>query len=118
MERIQFHRLRLILLVLLERTHECSLLSRGLESSVTKLGGGINELQVDLLQRSLLGVGEQRLPEREDPLLRTNATALDEDEVLLHLTVVREPSHGVDGLVSQVVVSAGVVLDQLQYKTC
>ena len=38
---------------------------------------------------------------------------LDHQEVLLDLSVVREASHGVDGLVGQVIVSGGVVLDQL-----
>merc|ERR1719225_462512 len=47
------------------------------------------------------------------PLLGSNAETLDHQEVLLDLSVMGEPSHGVDGLVGQVVVSAGVVLDQL-----
>ncbi len=33
----------------------------------------------------------------------SDAGALDHDEVLLDLSVVGEPAHGVDGLVSQVV---------------
>ena len=103
----------LVLLVLLQRTHERRLLGVGLEPSVTKLGGGINELEIDLLQGSLLGVSEQRLPEGEHPLLGTNAAALDHEETLLHFTVVREATHGVDGLVGKIVVGAGVVLHQL-----
>jgi hypothetical protein len=42
-------------------------------------------------------------PEGEDALLVSDAGTLDHDEVLLDLSVVREPAHGVDGLVSQVV---------------
>jgi hypothetical protein len=42
-------------------------------------------------------------PEGEDTLLVSDAGALDHDEVLLDLSVVGEPAHGVDGLVSQVV---------------
>jgi hypothetical protein len=42
-------------------------------------------------------------PEGEDSLLVSDAGALDHDEVLLDLSVVGEPAHGVDGLVSQVV---------------
>ena len=38
---------------------------------------------------------------------------LDHQEILLDLSVVGEASHGVDGLVGQVIVSGGVVLDQL-----
>jgi hypothetical protein len=42
-------------------------------------------------------------PEGEDALLVSDAGALYHDEVLLDLSVVGEPAHGVDGLVSQVV---------------
>ena len=41
-------------------------------------------------------------------------TDLDHQEVLLDLSVVREAAHGVDGLVSEVVLSAGVVFNQLE----
>ena len=41
-------------------------------------------------------------------------TNLDHQEVLLDLSVVREAAHGVDGLVSEVVLSAGVVFNQLE----
>ena len=116
-ERIQFQRLgNLILLVLLERSHEGGLLGVGLEPTVTKLGGCIDELEIDLLQSSLLGVSEQRLPEGENPLLGTNTAALHHEKALLNLAVVREAAHGVDGLVGQIVVGAGVVLHQLQRK--
>jgi len=83
-----------------------------LESSMTKLGGGVNELEVHHLQSSLLGVGQQRLPQCQHPLLGSNTTSLDHEEVLLHLSVVREASHGVDGLIRQIVVSLGVVFHQ------
>ena len=43
-------------------------------------------------------------------------TDLDHQEVLLDLSVVREAAHGVDGLVGEIVVGAGVVLHQLQRK--
>ena len=66
----------LFLPVLLERSHEGSLVLRSLEPSMTKLGAGVDKLQVDLLQSSLLGVGKERLPERENPLLRSNTTSL------------------------------------------
>ena len=48
----------------------------GLEPSVTKLGGGVDELEVDLLQSSLLGVGQQRLTQSQQPLLGSNAATL------------------------------------------
>ena len=81
---------------------------------MTKLGRCVDKLEVDLLQGPLLGVGQQRLPEGQYPLLGTDTAALDQDEILLDLAVVREATHGVDGLVREIVVSAGVVLDQLQ----
>ena len=48
----------------------------GLEPSVTKLGGGVDELEVDLLQSPLLGVSQQRLTKGQNPLLRSNAATL------------------------------------------
>ena len=53
------------------------------------------------------------LSQCEHPLLRPNAASLQHDEVLLDLSVVGESTHGVDGLVSQVVLSGSVVLDEL-----
>ena len=43
------------------------------------------------------------IPEGEDPLLVADGGALDHEEVLLHLAVVGEAAHGVNGLVSQIV---------------
>ena len=42
-----------------------------------------------------------------------DASSLEEDEVLLDFSVVRESTHGVDGLVGKVVLCGSVVLDQL-----
>ena len=81
---------------------------------MTKLGRCVDKLQVDLLQGPLLGMGQQGLPKGQHPLLRANTAAFDQDEILLDLAVVREATHGVDRLVREIVVSAGVVLDQLQ----
>ena len=106
----------LLLLVLLQRTHEGGLLGVGLEPSVTKLGSCVNELEIDLLQGSLLGVSQQGLPESEDPLLRPNTAALHHQETLLHFAVVRKATHGVDRLVGEIVVGTGVVLHQLKEK--
>jgi hypothetical protein len=99
--------------VLLERSHERVLVLGGLEATVTELGAGVDELQLDVLQSLTLGVDQQRLSEGENPLLGSNAASLDHDEILLDLSVVREASHGVDGLVGQIVIGGGVVLDQL-----
>ena len=85
----------------------------GLEPSVTELGGGVDKLQIDLLQGPLLGVGQQGLPEGQHPLLGADTTAFDQNEILLNLAVVGEATHGVDGLVREIIVGAGIVLDQL-----
>lgn len=47
--------------VLLEWSHEGSLVCWGLETTMSKLGGGVDELKVDLLKGSTLGVDQQRL---------------------------------------------------------
>ena len=65
-----------LLPVLLERPHESGLVLGGLEPAVPELGAGVDELQVDLLQSLLLGVGQQRLPQGQHPLLRTDAATL------------------------------------------
>merc|ERR1719362_2058499 len=103
----------LLLAVLLEGTHEGSLVLGGLEPSVAELGAGVDELEVDLLQSPLLGVGEEGLPQGEGALLGPNAASLDHDEVLLDFSIVGESTHGVDRLVSNVILGGSIVLDQL-----
>ena len=53
------------------------------------------------------------LSEGENPLLVSNTRPLDKEEVLLDLSVVRESTHRVDGLVGQIVLGGSVVLDEL-----
>merc|ERR1719495_971710 len=66
-----------------------------------------------IFSTALFLVWVSRLAQSEHPLLGSDAAALDHDEVLLHLTIVGESSHRVDGLVCQVVLCCGVVLDKL-----
>ena len=66
----------LLLAVLLEGSHEGGLVLGGLEPSVTELGAGVDELEADLLQGPLLGVGKERLPQSKGPLLWPNAATL------------------------------------------
>lgn len=47
-------------------------------------------------------MGNDRLAEGEDSLLDTHAATLDDDEVFVDQTVVREATHGVDGLLSEI----------------
>ena len=98
--------------MLLEGSHEGVLVGWGLETTVSELGAGIDELQLDVFQSQSLGVDQQGLPESQDPLLGSNATSLDHDEVLFDLSVVGDATHGVDGLISQVVIGGSAVLDQ------
>ena len=48
----------------------------GLEPAVAELGGGVDELELHVLQSSLLGVGQQRLTQSQQPLLGSNAATL------------------------------------------
>ena len=50
--------------VLLEGSHEVALVGLGLEATVTHLGRGIDELQLDILQGSPLRVDQQRLKKK------------------------------------------------------
>jgi len=96
-------------LFLLEWSHELSLLLDGLESTVTELGGGIDALEVDLLQVLSLVVNQERLSEENGSLSHAHARSLDHDEVVLDLTVVWEATNGVDALLGQVGLGGTVV---------
>lgn len=76
--------------VLLEGTNELLLLGRGLVSTVTELGGGIDPFEVDLLECAAGGVDEHGLAEGHDTLLHTRDGTLEEHEVVLDLTVADE----------------------------
>lgn len=91
-------------------SEEGALLGGSLEPTVAHLGGGIDELESDLLEVSLVGVGEQRLSEHEHALLGTDTAALQDEEVISDHTVVRETAQRGDVLVSGVGRSRGVVL--------
>merc|ERR550517_1903564 len=99
-------------LVLLEGSHEVTLVGLSLEATVAHLGGSIDELQLDVLQSGPLGVHQEGLAQGQYPLLGSDAASLDHDEVLLDHTVVRESTHGVDVLVGGIVLGRSVVLDQ------
>jgi len=103
----------LLLLVLLEGTHERHLVLGRLEATVTELGARVDEFQLDLLQSLTFGVGQKRFAQGQDTFLGTDATSLDHDKVLLDFAVMRETTHRVDGLVRKIVVGRSVVLDQL-----
>ncbi len=52
----------------------------------------------------------------DDAFLGSHTATLDHDEVIVNLTIMRETTHGGDGLVSQVVLGSSVVLDNLSTK--
>jgi len=102
---------------------------------VTKLGRGVDELEVDDLGGRAVLEGKERLAEGDHALLGANAATLlllnclflrkvfqkivffffnlDEDKVFVDNTIVGEATKGGDRLLSDVKLGAGVVEDQL-----
>lgn len=68
--------------------HKRLLLIHSLETPVPKLGGGVDELEVDLLQSTAACLHEQGLAQSQHPLLGSDNTALQHQEVVGHLTIV------------------------------
>lgn len=85
-------------------TLEGNLLVSGLEDTVTELGRCVDELERrrGLLEGGTGGGWGERLSESDDTLLGTNDAALEQDEVVVDDTVVREATHWVDGLLGDV----------------
>jgi len=90
---------------------ELVLLLEGLEATVTDLGGSIDELDLALLGLPGLGGGEDRLTDDDGSLLDTDDTTLDEQEILVDLSVVGEATHGGDVLGNSISLSGSVVVD-------
>lgn len=96
--------------LLLEGTHESLLLGNSLETTVTELGRGIDELELNLLESGTLGVGDEGLADGDDTLLGTSNATLDHQEILVDNTVVGETTHGGDILLSDIVLSSARLL--------
>lgn len=60
---------------------------------MTELGGGVDPFELDLLERPPAGVDEHALAECDNSLLDTRASTLEEEEVVLDLTVADEATH-------------------------
>lgn len=88
---------------------ELSSFVSSLESTVTKLTGGIDELKVDLFEGSSGNLGNQTLSQEDGSLLRSDTATLDEDEIFSDDTVVRETTQRSDVLLSQISSSGSVV---------
>jgi len=82
------------------------LLLLGLETTVTKLGRGIDPFEVDLLGSSSGGLWVHGLAESQDTLLDTWARSLDHDPVVLNLTVSDESAQWCDGLLGKIELSS------------
>ena len=99
--------------ILLEGTHECQFVGWGLETTMTHLGGGIDELEFDLFQSSALGVLQQSLTQSKDAFLGTDAATLNHNEVVGNFTIMGETTHGGNRFIGQIVFSGSIVLDNL-----
>lgn len=54
------------------------------------------------------------LSQSDNTFLRTHTASLKHDEVIVNFTIVREPTHWSDTLLSDIVLSGGVVLNNLE----
>mmetsp|Transcript_6025 Transcript_6025/g.14343 ORF Transcript_6025/g.14343 Transcript_6025/m.14343 type:complete len:373 (-) Transcript_6025:12-1130(-) len=77
---------------------------------MAELGRGVDELELDLLERVAAGLFEERLAQRQNALARADAAALDHDEVLVHVAVVGEAADGGDRLLGEIEVGGGAQL--------
>jgi len=93
----------------LDATEGLGLLLAGLEATVAELGGSIDELELDLLEGSAAGLGEEGLTKGNRTLLGTGDSTLDHEEIFLDDTVVREATHGGDVLLGNIEVGGGGV---------
>lgn len=89
--------------------HELALLLEGLEATMTELGGGIDELELNLLGGDTAGLDEEGLTESDNSALNTGNSTLDHDEVILDQTEVSEATNGVDVLLGQIKLGGTVV---------
>ena len=79
---------------------------------MTVLGGGVDEFNFEVLGLPGLGSGLDRLSEDERSLARSHNSTLDEDEIFVDLSVVRESTHGGDVLFDGISF-AGTVVDNV-----
>ena len=94
-----------------ERAKKFVLFGSSLEATVTVLGGRVDELHLDLLGVPRAGCREDGLAENNRSLARANDSTLNQEEVVVDLTVVREAAQRGDVLLNCIVVAGGIVLD-------
>lgn len=88
-------------------SEELLLLLQGLETAVTVLGRGVDELDVEGLQVGALGGRHDALAESDSALLGTGDGTLDHEPVLVDLAVVGEATNGVDALLGKIALGGG-----------
>lgn len=71
----------------LQASIEFLLLLGGLEATMSKLGGCVDELQLNLLKSNTRSLVEKGLTQSYNPLLSTNTASLDQQVILLHHTI-------------------------------
>src|SRR5690348_15354656 len=59
----------------LHHAHVVLLLLSGLEAAVAKLGGGVDELELDLFESGARGLSQEGLPQSDDSLLGAHDVA-------------------------------------------
>ena len=96
-------------ILVLESTVELGLFGGGLESTVTELGGSIDEGKGDLLEGTSSDVVGEGLAESDDSLSGTHDRTLDHDPVVLDNTVVRETTHRGNSLLGEIGFGGGRV---------
>lgn len=79
--------------VLLEDTLVLPLLRRRLVRTVTELRRRVDPLELHLFQRPPAGVNEHGLAQSNNALLDTGAVTLEQEKVILDLTVADEATH-------------------------
>jgi hypothetical protein len=84
----------------LELAKEPMFLVCGLEAPMPKLGRGVDELELYLLQGQSRGLLQQELAKGHHPLLGAGTTALDHQVVAFDNTIVGEATHGSNVLLS------------------
>ena len=93
---------------------EFVLLRGSLEFTVSKLGGCVDELEVDLLSSSSGSSVVDLMSEDQWSRLVSDATSLDHDVVVVDDTIVWESSHWGNVLFSQIVFGRGVILNSFR----
>jgi hypothetical protein len=101
------HRRDLVRRLVLAGAHELGLLLGGLESAVTVLGRGVDELEVEGLVVRAAGSSDDGLSHGDHALLAASNAALEHNPVLVDNTVVGEATHGGDALLGEVVLGRG-----------